>query len=113
MFLRPSTGTPGPGDCSADADCTVDRPDTCVICGNGKIDSAKGACPKGCIQEQCDQGSANGNGLCSSTCQMAGRCITADGHVAVHASCATDSDCNGDPMNLDCTVHGPCTCQKS
>jgi cysteine-rich repeat protein len=100
-------------DCVTDADCTLNEPNICQICGDGVVQASEGPCHERCVQEQCDDGNtADGDG-CSARCQMEGFCVAADGMEIREIACATAADCRREPFGLECQEPflGPCTCR--
>lgn len=98
-------------DCATDADCTLDPPNVCVICGDGVVQANQGACNYDqCVQEQCDDGNVAAGDGCSPDCRFEGRCVDAHGYPLHELGCATAADCLREPFGWDCEAEGPCTC---
>jgi cysteine-rich repeat protein len=79
---------------TSDADCVLDRPSVCQICGDGITQQSGIDCPPGYDSqgEQCDDGNTVDGDGCSSDCTFKGVCADANGYPG-YQGCATDADC--------------------
>jgi cysteine-rich repeat protein len=88
----------GVGTCPDDFTCEITGPQTCVICGNGEVDS---------MQEECDDGDTEGGDGCSSQCKYERHCMNQYGETS--CGCITLPDCGLCAECMDDLVCNECS----